>query len=36
MLQLCFYGLAVLGGWIEFSRTSTARRAEELQGVPTP
>jgi poly-beta-1,6-N-acetyl-D-glucosamine synthase len=36
MLQLCFYGLALLGAWKESSNASTTTRAEELPGMPRP
>jgi cellulose synthase/poly-beta-1,6-N-acetylglucosamine synthase-like glycosyltransferase len=36
MVQLCFYGLAVLGGWMESRGRVYAGRAEELPSVSGP
>jgi cellulose synthase/poly-beta-1,6-N-acetylglucosamine synthase-like glycosyltransferase len=34
MVQLCFYGLAVLGGWMESRNRAGAGQAEELPSAP--
>ncbi len=36
MVQLCFYGLAALGGWMESRDLADRGRAEELPAVPDP
>ena len=36
MVQLGFYGLALLGGWNESRRSASARPAEELPDIPAP